>query len=72
MPGLFIMYGIIKKITEKPTLISFKKLKNKIKDNYTLNWKLDEKIKGKKIFKKKTFIWYDLYMKHVILYNFVF
>lgn len=64
--------GILKHITDKPTLISFKKLKNKIKDNYTLNWTLDEIIKGKKIFKKKTFILYDLYMKHVILSNFVF
>ena len=63
---------ILKYVTNKPTLISIKKMKNKIKDNYTLSWSLDEIKKGKKTFKKKKFLLYDLFMKYVFISNFIF
>jgi len=63
---------ILSYVIENPTLILFKKLKNKIKSDYTLSWSLDEIKTGKKTFKKKKFLLYDLFLKYVFISSFIF
>ena len=64
--------SILMYVTDEPTLILFAKLKHTIQNNYTVIWTFDEIEKGTKIFKKRTFELYELFMKNVMLSNFVF
>ena len=59
-------------VIDNPTLISAQNLESTINYYRQIHWTLDEIKKGEKIYYKKNFKLYDLFMTSVFLSNFVF